>query len=154
MQLQAISIVDLHACAQADADGLLPSFVAERAIQMLHAGVAEHWARPFYILRRFDQVVLGSCGFKHPPINGRIELGYGVFPIYQRQGFATAAVGELLHRAFSSAEVSEVLAQINPDNAASIKVVQKLGFELSECLTDEDSEPLQQWIAVCKHFRP
>jgi [ribosomal protein S5]-alanine N-acetyltransferase len=87
MQLQAVSIVDLHLRARAETtarqldDGLPPSFVAERAIQMLKAGVPERWARPFYMLRCFDQVILGSCGFKHAPANGRVELGYGVFAL-------------------------------------------------------------------------
>jgi RimJ/RimL family protein N-acetyltransferase len=159
MTLQLQKVTDLQKYLGADAifgcseNERLPAFVAERAIQMLRAGVPERWARPFYILRCFDQVIMGSCGFKHAPINGRVELGYGVFALYQRQGFATAAVAELMRLAFLTKEVDEVLAQINPENVASIKVVQKLGFERGESFVDEDGEPLVQWIASRKCFK-
>jgi RimJ/RimL family protein N-acetyltransferase len=59
----------------------------------------------------------------------------------------------LLRLAFSREEVDEILAQINLDHVASIKVVQKLGFERGEYLTDEDGEPLQQWIATRKQVK-
>jgi [ribosomal protein S5]-alanine N-acetyltransferase len=160
MNLQLQKVIDLQKYLGAGAilgcaeNERLPAFVAERAIQMLRAGVPERWARPFYMLRRFDQVVIGSRGFKYAPINGRVELGYAVLPLYQRQGFATAAVVELLRLAFSREEVDEVLAQINPENVASIKVVQKLGFERGKCFVDEDGEPLVQWIASRKLFKP
>lgn len=158
LQLQAVTDLQKYVgteagLARAEED-LLPPFVAERAIKMLQAGVAEYWARPFYIRRCLDQVVVGSCGFKYAPIYGRVELAYGVLPIYQRQGLATAAVAELLRLAFLTDEVDEVLAQINPANVASIKVVQKLGFVRGAFCVDEDGEPLQQWLAIRERFNP
>ncbi|MEJ2792651.1 GNAT family N-acetyltransferase [Iodobacter sp. LRB] len=83
---------------------LVPAFVAERAAQMLQAGVAAAWARPFYILRPGDLLAVGSCGFKQAPQQRRVEIGYAVLAAHQGQGFATAAVAALLRLAFLSGE--------------------------------------------------
>lgn len=127
--------------------------MAERAAQMLQAGVAAAWARPFYILRPGDLLAVGSCGFKQAPQHRRVEIGYAVLAVHQGQGFATAAVAALLRLAFLSVEADEVLAQINPENIASVCVVQKLGFERGAWLIDEDGEPLVQWLASVSGYK-
>ena len=80
-------------------------------------------------------------------MNGRIEIGYGVAPECQGQGIATVAVQALLAMAFSSIQVDEVLAQINPANIASIRVAEKLNFSRGDTQLEEDDELLDQWLA-------
>lgn len=75
-------------------------------------------------------VLIGVGGFKGPPAEGRVELGYSIVPEYQRRGFATEAVLGMLRFAFSHEEVSEVIAETLPDLIPSIGVLEKTGFGL------------------------
>lgn len=56
------------------------------------------------------------------------ELGYILSPRYQRHGCATEAVSALLQRGFDAAGIHRVLAHCNPENTASWKLLEKLGF--------------------------
>lgn len=127
-------------------DALLPSFVAVRALAQLALGVAEQWARPFHLLRKKDHAVVGSCGFKGAPSNGQVEIGYAVAASCRQQGFASAAVRELLLKAFLDSGVSSVLAQVNPENTQSTSLVKKLGFTNKGSQRDIDGELLVQWV--------
>ncbi|WP_293937114.1 GNAT family N-acetyltransferase [Iodobacter sp.] len=127
-------------------DALLPSFVAVRALAQLALGVAEQWARPFHLLRKADHAVVGSCGFKGAPINGQVEIGYAVATSCRQQGFASAAVRQLLLKAFLDAEVSMVVAQVDPNNTQSTQLVKKLGFTKQGSQLDMEGDLLVQWV--------
>ena len=142
-------------------DALPPPFVAARSLAQLQQGKPSQWCSTFYILSDDLSVdasanvsaegaprIVGSCGFKDVPVNGRVEIGYGVSPACQRRGVATAAVTELARIAFASGQVRELLAQVNRDNLASTRVVQKLQFKRHGQIVDTDGELLYQWILV------
>ncbi|MGI4859605.1 MAG: GNAT family N-acetyltransferase [Janthinobacterium lividum] len=154
--LHAISATGLRALAaltvpddivsRVAADALPPPFVALRALALLPPGGLPCAPSTFYIVRDGDQLVVGSCGFKHAPDRGRVEIGYGVAAACRNEGAATAAVAQLLRLAFSREDVTEVLAQIHPANDASARVVRKLAFERGG-LVDDGEEKLVQWLA-------
>lgn len=159
--LKQISLPDLQTLAGggvpaaaadwAAVDALPPHFVAARALAHLQQGKPAHWCSTFYILSDDNDEptaprIVGSCGFKDVPLNGRVEIGYGVSPACQRRGIATAAVAELARIAFASGEVRELLAQINRDNLASTRVARKLQFQRRGQIVDTDGELLYQWI--------
>lgn len=154
--LRAISDTGLRALAalgrpedialHAATDAFPPPFVALRALAMLPPGGLSSAPSTFYIVRCTDRLVVGSCGFKHAPIGGRVEIGYGVSPACRNEGAATAAVAQLLRLAFAREGVTEVLAQIHPANDASTQVVRKLAFERGG-LVDDGEEELVQWLA-------
>lgn len=127
-------------------DGALPpAFVAARSLEQIRSGKPEHWCSTFYI-RESDNTVVGGCGFKDAPTNGRIEIGYAVSPQRRNRGIATAAVAALASMAFESGEVGEVLAQISELNASSARVVQKLGFVSIGTAVNHEGEVLVQWV--------
>jgi [ribosomal protein S5]-alanine N-acetyltransferase len=133
----------LASCAQMHA--LPPSFVAKRALDLLAEGKPAFWCNTFLIVQNSTGRIVGSCGFKNEPLDGRVEIGYGVSPDCRRQGVATAAVKQLLDLATSSG-AREVLAEVVPDNLASTRVVQKLGFINNGTRVDEDNETVVQWV--------
>jgi len=74
------------------------------------------------------RVLVGTAGFKGPPADGVVEIGYSVVASRQRRGIATEACRALIERAWSrGADV--VLAHTLPHLEASIGVLRKLGFE-------------------------
>ena len=62
------------------------------------------------------------------PSGGQVELGYGTLAKFQGRGYATEAVSALTAWALSQPEVSVVVADALPENAASVRVLEKSGF--------------------------
>jgi ribosomal-protein-alanine N-acetyltransferase len=56
------------------------------------------------------------------------EVGYIFNPRYQRHGYATEAARALVGHAFAAIGVHRVIAQCNPANIASWRVLEKIGF--------------------------
>lgn len=125
-------------------DALPPAFVAARALEQMMEGDSAYWCSTFYIVVTEEQHIVGSCGFKHAPRNGMVEIAYGISPECRRKGAASSAVQALLQLAFDGG-VSQVLAQVNPDNLASTRVVQKLGFIEAGSYVDDEQENLVRW---------
>jgi ribosomal-protein-alanine N-acetyltransferase len=76
--------------------------------------------------------LIGIGGFKGPPdSDGEVELGYGVLHEYQGRGYATEAVLAWVARAFADARVSTVVGQTLASLTASIRVLERSGFQLA-----------------------
>jgi ribosomal-protein-alanine N-acetyltransferase len=153
--LQQLSIDDLqhiaagqppaHLAHHLEPGALPPGFVATRALALLNDGHAEAWSCTYLIARDADERIVGGCGFKGPPKNGVVEIGYAIAPSAQGQGAATSAVHILLARAFSCG-AQEVIAEVNPTNYASLRVVEKAGFSLTGARIDESNEYVIRWV--------
>lgn len=158
IQLIAVPIADLHTIAaggvpahltgSAHAGALLPAFVARRSLDQIAAGKPRAWCSTFYIIRTHDRSLAGSCGFKDAPLDGQVEIGYGVAPACRNAGIAGAAVAALLKIAAASADVHHVLAQVDAGNAASTRVMRKSGFRDSGSKPDNDGDLFVQWVAA------
>jgi RimJ/RimL family protein N-acetyltransferase len=61
--------------------------------------------------------------------HGHLEIGYILTPLKQGQGLGTEAVAALVAYCLDKIGVHRIEALIRPDNAASIKLVQRLGFQ-------------------------
>jgi ribosomal-protein-alanine N-acetyltransferase len=79
---------------------------------------------------RAERVVVGHLWFDRvePASMQTWELGYIFNPRYQRRGYATEAARALTSHAFSTLGVHRVVASCNPDNVASWRVLEKVGF--------------------------
>jgi RimJ/RimL family protein N-acetyltransferase len=91
----------------------------------------------YWVVLRDPRVLVGVAGYKGMPVDGTVELGYGVASDYRRRGFATEATRALIAHAFTHPEVERVIAETLPDLAPSIGVLKKCGFTL----IGEGSEP-------------
>ena len=80
---------------------------------------------------------IGELCFKGLSADGIAEIGYGISDEYQNNGYATEAVSAVLEWAFSHPEVTAVEAETDPDNTASIKVLEKCGFALNGIIGEE-----------------
>ncbi len=59
--------------------------------------------------------VVGWGGFKGPPRDGTVELGYAIAPAREGRGLATAAVRAMLRDAFADPEVRAMIAHTLPE---------------------------------------
>ncbi len=135
----------VDAFASAAEGALPPPHVVARALSQLDAGTPAMWCLPLLIVAKRSGDILGGCRFKDAPVNGSVEIGYGVARSARGRGIATSAVGELLKLAAASGIVREVVAHILPDNIPSSKVVSRLGFSRGSSIIDPDGETVVRW---------
>ena len=77
-------------------------------------------------------ILAASGGFKGPPQEGTIEIGYSVLPQFQGQGFATEMVRALIDWAFAQPGVLRIVAETTEDNTPSVRLLNRLGFVRTE----------------------
>ncbi len=75
-----------------------------------------------------SDILAASAGFKGPPEEGTVEIGYSVLPQFQGRGYATEMVQSLADWAFHQPGVRRIVAETGEDNAASLRVLHKVGF--------------------------
>jgi [ribosomal protein S5]-alanine N-acetyltransferase len=86
--------------------------------------------------------VVGGIGYFGPPVDGALELGYGLAPVARGQGLATEAAVALVALARSDERVAAVHARTSPDNPASQAVLARLGMVLVGRDDSDPAEPL------------
>ena len=88
--------------------------------------------------------LVGSCSFIGNSSNGSVEVAYFTFPPFEGVGVATAMVRELLAVA-AKAGNPELHAFTLPEENASTRVLQKLGFTHTGEGYDEDAGVVWRW---------
>jgi RimJ/RimL family protein N-acetyltransferase len=71
---------------------------------------------------------IGACWLKYDSFFDGIELGYRYIKSAWGRGYATEAARAVLTAGFSLPQLDQVWACSHPDNPASIRVLEKLGF--------------------------
>jgi ribosomal-protein-alanine N-acetyltransferase len=82
------------------------------------------------VVERQTGTVVGGIGFFGPAEDGEVEIGYGIVPSRQRRGYATEAVQAMVSTIFQMDDVQTVTANVDLDNPASIRVLEKSGMTL------------------------
>jgi RimJ/RimL family protein N-acetyltransferase len=83
----------------------------------------------YAVIRREDGLAVGDAGFHGPPgEGGDVEVGYALVPGARGAGLATESVALLMQWAFTQPAVRTVSARVDPGNAASVRVLERLGF--------------------------
>jgi ribosomal-protein-alanine N-acetyltransferase len=87
------------------------------------------FATIWIIIDKDENVIVGDIGFKRKPNEkGEMEIGYAVQEHYQRKGYMSEAMKEILRWAFGHREVKSILAETRQDNKPSMKILLKNGF--------------------------
>lgn len=91
-----------------------------------------------------DGAVVGFGGYKGPPADGEVEVGYAIAPERQGRGLATAVVAILVERA-RSAGVPLISAHTLAEENASVAVLRRSGFTRTEEIVDPDEGAIWRW---------
>ncbi len=76
-----------------------------------------------------DGRMVGWVGLNIEPEHAQAELGYAMRPDLRGQGLATEAVRAVVDRVFLDSPLGKVWARVDTPNAASIRVLEKLGLQ-------------------------
>ena len=111
---------------------------------------------PWALVEKTSTELVGFCGLSPELINGveEIHLGYRLAHQFWGQGFATEAASEVLAHGFEVTCLESVVAAIEPEHTASLRVAEKAGFESFICARFHDRDvriyrkTLSQWHAA------
>lgn len=121
-----------------DAPEVLPTMRAALA-----AGTPPEWYGHL-IVHRETLTVVGFGGYKGPPVDGEVEIGYSIAPAHRGRGHATSAVAQLVERA-TAGGVAVVSAHTLSEESASTRILARAGFARTEVVVDEELGDVWRW---------
>ncbi len=92
-----------------------------------------------------DDICVGTCGFKSPPQNNRVEIAYFTFPEYESRGVATRMAAELIRLALDKMPAVTVAAQTLPEENSSTSVLKKLRFRRVDSVEHPEDGLVWEW---------
>ena len=96
------------------------------------------WGPRFFVAGDPPELV-GWGGFKGPPREGVVELGYEIAESRRERGLATAAVRAMVAEAFADDRVDAVIAHTLAERNASNRVLEKVGFRFDGETRERDT---------------
>ncbi len=119
----------------------------EQARQAIREGPASLFSRygygPYRVERKSDGQSIGICGFFRREFLDDPDLGYAILPRFRGEGYASEAARRVMVIAGVAFGLPRIKALIAPENAASINVIEKLGFRLERrCKIDAEDDTL------------
>ncbi len=86
------------------------------------------WLTYWLITEKNRHEALGMIGFKHFPVNGVVEVGFGLAKKFEGNGYMTEALGGFINWAFNQNDCQKIIANTHVDNTGSQKVLEKNHF--------------------------
>jgi RimJ/RimL family protein N-acetyltransferase len=121
--------------AEVAADGMVTAVPGRNEIELMRRGFAREWQAHgighLLIFEADSRFLAGHLSLKpfQRPSGGRgAEIAYAIDAPFRGQGYAGEAVAAGLLLAFEIEGLDYVLACVEPDNLASLRVVRRVGF--------------------------
>jgi [ribosomal protein S5]-alanine N-acetyltransferase len=101
-----------------------------RRVRRYLQDIREDAAYPFFLFRAEDSVFLGGITLSNVRrgVTQSASLGYWIGAAYARQGYMSVAVSALVPFVFDQLKLHRLEAACLPSNAASIRLLEKVGF--------------------------
>ncbi len=103
---------------------------AAELLEKIHDNFAKRLFFQWGVARCADDKVIGTCTlFQVDLDNRRAEIGYALASDYWGQGYMREALTLLLDFCFGTLNFHRLEADVDPQNLASIKTLERLGFK-------------------------
>ena len=99
-------------------------WIAEKLVSSYWQNGLGLWA----VVRRSDGELLGMCGLLERDSLPSVDVGYALFPRFWGQGYARESTSAVLRYAREALGRRRVLAVVQPENRASIRVLESMGM--------------------------
>jgi RimJ/RimL family protein N-acetyltransferase len=117
----------------------------EDAVRYILKGPVDSYARHgfgFWLVELKDsQTPAGICGLVKRDALPEVDIGYAFLPRFWSRGYAYEAAAAVMSYAAGALGLRRVLAIVNPDNAGSIKVLEKIGLKFDRLIRLSADEP-------------
>lgn len=119
-----------------------------QAVEYLQRGIlrsyAEHGFGMYLCERREDGAAMGICGLVKRDSLPDFDLGYALLAPFAGHGYALEAAAAIVRQA-SQLQLPRILAIVQPDNARSIRLLEKLGFAERD-LQPASEDDCELWV--------
>lgn len=112
-------------------------------VAVTHRNYDKYGYGMFAIVLKSTGSVIGFIGIVHPGGQPEPEVKYALRREVWGQGVATEAVTGLISWGQATFGLARIIATIDPENAASRRVLQKAGLHVVETRIDEDGAPVE-----------
>jgi len=82
----------------------------------------------------FEGHAIGGINLRLEPAHRRAEVGYAVARSHWGKGLATESLSAVIETAFAGRPLNRLQATVDPENTASIRVLEKAGFAFERTL--------------------
>ncbi len=139
LTLRRVTVADAPFLLTLLNDPSFHAFIGDRGVRTLDDAqryaeermLASYAARGFgmyLVASRASGEPFGLCGLVRRDTLPEPDLGFALLPAYWGQGYAREAAALVLDHARDDIGLERVAAIVKPDNAASIRLLERLGF--------------------------
>jgi RimJ/RimL family protein N-acetyltransferase len=93
-----------------------------------------------------DGDLVGAAGFKGQPMYGTVEIAYGTFEKYQKQGIGTAICKQLVELSFKTDPSIKITARTLPEKNFSTRILEKNNFIFNGAVNDPEDGEVWEWV--------
>lgn len=94
---------------------------------------------------QLDGRLVGCAGYKGKPVNGRIEIAYGVFRQYMNKRIGTQIAATLVELSLRTDPSIIITAKTLPEENYSARILRKNNFKLLGAVIDEEDGEVWDW---------
>lgn len=145
LYLRPVSMDDLHHLWTAPTvreffwDG--ETISRERAEAAVREGIGEFDRHGFGLwVAEEAECLIGFCGLRPLDNAPGVEVLYGIKPSRWGEGLATEVAVAMLRHGFEDAGLDRIIGIADRENAASRRVLEKIGMTFDECVLNEGRE--------------
>lgn len=104
--------------------------IAKRVAHYMKCYETKHYSL-FAVIEKASDVFIGFCGLIDQQVEGKyyVELGYRFDKSYWNKNLATEAASKVKEFALDTLTLDEIIAIIQPQNKASLRVAEKIGMK-------------------------
>jgi RimJ/RimL family protein N-acetyltransferase len=117
----------------------------DAAVRYILQGPVESYARHgfgFWLVELKESgTPAGICGLVKRDALAGVDIGYAFLPRFCSRGYASEAAAAVMSYARDALGLGRVLAIVNPDNAGSIRVLEKIGLKFDRLVRLSDDAP-------------
>ena len=90
---------------------------------------------------------VGMCGLLKRESLPDVDIGFAILPTFRSQGYALESASAVLEYGRTEFGLKRIVAITDPDNAGSIRVLQKIGMRFERMINVSEGTPEVQLLA-------
>ena len=98
-----------------------------------------------YYVEQNDDLV-GCAAFKGQPVNGTVEIAYGTFEQYRKQGIGTEICKHLVGLSLKTDPFVRITARTLPEENFSTRILKKNNFIFTGTVNDTEDGEVWEWL--------
>lgn len=90
--------------------------------------------------------LVGSAGFKGAPVNDTVEIAYGTFEQFRKQGIGAEICKQLVFLSLKTDASLKITARTLPQQNFSTKILEKNNFQCIGVVSDPEDGEVWEWV--------